>query len=58
MTMLDLIGRQNILGNTEMGNPIPSAISPDISPSDYYLFRTMTHGLSEQKFSSYEGTKK
>ena len=30
--------------------------SPDIAPSDYYLFRS-THGLSEQHFTSYEDTK-
>lgn len=32
--------------------------SPDIAPSDYYLFRSMTHALSEQKFTSYETCKK
>jgi len=32
--------------------------SPDIAPSDYHLFRSMIHDLSEQKFSSYEDTKK
>jgi len=32
--------------------------SPDIAPSNYYLFRSMTHGLSEQQFSSHEDTKK
>ena len=26
--------------------------SPDIAPSDYHLFRAMTHGLAEQHFSS------
>lgn len=31
--------------------------SPDIAPSDYHLFRSMTHGLSEQQFTSYENTK-
>jgi len=31
--------------------------SPDIAPSDYHLFRSMTHGLSEQHFTSYEDTK-
>ena len=31
--------------------------SPDIAPSDFHLFRSMTHGLSEQKFTSYENTK-
>jgi len=29
----------------------------DIAPSDYYLFRSMTHDLSEQHFTSYEDTK-
>ena len=31
--------------------------SPDIAPSDYHLFRSMTHGLAEQRFHSYEDTK-
>ena len=31
--------------------------SPDIASSDYHLFRSMTHGLSEQHFTSYEDTK-
>jgi len=31
--------------------------SPDIAPSDYHLFRLMTHGLSEQHFTSYEDIK-
>ena len=31
--------------------------SPDIGPSDFHLFRSMTHGLSEQQFTSYENTK-
>jgi len=31
--------------------------SPDIAPSDYHLFRSMTYGLSEQHFTSYEDTK-
>jgi len=31
--------------------------SPDIAPSDYYLFRSMTYGLSKQHFTSYEDTK-
>jgi len=31
--------------------------SPDIAPSDYHLFRSMKHGLSEQHFISYEDTK-
>jgi len=32
--------------------------SPDIAPSDYHLFRSMTHGLSSQHFNSYEDIKK
>jgi len=32
--------------------------SPDIAPSDYHLFRSMTHALAEQRFTSYEDTKK
>ncbi|EGI59573.1 Mariner Mos1 transposase, partial [Acromyrmex echinatior] len=31
--------------------------SPDIVPSDYHLFRSMAHGLSEQHFTSYEDIK-
>ena len=31
--------------------------SPDIAPSDFHLFRLMTHGLSEQHFSSYGNNK-
>jgi len=30
--------------------------SPDIAPSDYYLFRSIAHGLFEQHFTSYEDT--
>ena len=32
--------------------------SPDIASSDYHLFRSMTHGLAEQHFHSYEDAKK
>ncbi|GBP31815.1 Mariner Mos1 transposase [Eumeta japonica] len=32
--------------------------SPDIAPSDYHLFRTMAHALSDQPFTSYEDIKK
>ena len=28
--------------------------SPDIAPSDYYLFRSMAHGLVDQQFRSYK----
>ena len=31
--------------------------SPDIAPSDFHLFRSMTHGLPDQHFTSYENTK-
>jgi len=31
--------------------------SPDIAPSDYHLFRSMAHALSEQRFTTYEDTK-
>ncbi|CAK9796061.1 Mariner Mos1 transposase [Anthophora plagiata] len=31
--------------------------SPDIAPSDYHLFRAMTHRLLSQHFTSYEDTK-
>ena len=32
--------------------------SPDIAPSDYYLFRSMPHGLADQQFRSYEDIEK
>lgn len=32
--------------------------SPDIAPSDYHLFRSMTHGLADQRFHSYEEAQK
>ena len=32
--------------------------SPDIAPSDYYLFRSMEHGLADQQFRSYEDIEK
>ncbi|UYV76641.1 hypothetical protein LAZ67_14001557 [Cordylochernes scorpioides] len=31
--------------------------SPDIAPSDYHMFRSMTHGLAEQHYTSYEEAK-
>ena len=31
--------------------PLPP-YSPDIAPSDYYLFRSMAHGLADQQFRS------
>ena len=32
--------------------------SPDIALSDYYLFRSMVHGLADQHFRSYENIEK
>ena len=32
--------------------------TPDIAPSDYYLFRSMAHGLADQQFRSYEDIEK
>ena len=32
--------------------------SPDIAPSDYYMFRSMAHGLPDQQFRSYEDIEK
>lgn len=34
-----------------------AAYSPDLAPSDYHLFRSMQHGLSEQHFSTFEEVK-
>ncbi|QQP37513.1 Transposase, partial [Caligus rogercresseyi] len=31
-----------------------AAYSPDLTPSDYYLFASMGHALAEQRFTSYE----
>jgi len=31
--------------------------SSDVAPSDYYLFRSMAHGLADQHFWSYEEIK-
>lgn len=31
---------------------------PDIAPSDYLLFRSMTHGMFQQRFTSYEECQK
>ena len=35
-----------------------SPYSPDIVPSDYFLFRLMAHGLAYQQFRSYEDFEK
>ena len=35
-----------------------TAYSPDLAPSDYYLFASMGHALSDQHFTSYENVRK
>ena len=51
-------GGQNILGSTELAvSPIPPYL-PDNAPSDYHLFRAITHGQAEQHFTSHEECKK
>ncbi|EFN76169.1 Histone-lysine N-methyltransferase SETMAR, partial [Harpegnathos saltator] len=35
-----------------------AAYSPDLVPSDYYLFASMVHALAEQRFTSYENVRK
>ena len=35
-----------------------AAYSPDLAPSDYYLFASMGHALSDQRFTSYENVRK
>ena len=35
-----------------------AAYSPDLTPSDYYLFASMRHALSDQHFTSYENVRK
>ena len=35
-----------------------TAYSPDLAPSDYYLFASMGHALSDQHFASYENVRK
>ncbi|GBP94963.1 Mariner Mos1 transposase [Eumeta japonica] len=36
----------------------PPPYSPDIAPSDFHLFHSMAHGLTDQCFHSYEEAKK
>lgn len=48
---------QNYLGNINWEVLPHPPYSPDLAPSDYYLFRSMQHGLSEQHFHSYEEVK-
>jgi len=47
---------QDILGNVEMGSPIPPAVFSRRC-SLYHLFRLMAHGLADQHFRSYEEVK-
>ena len=35
-----------------------AAYSPDLAPPDYYLFASMGHALSDQRFASYENVRK
>ena len=35
-----------------------SSYSPDVAPSDYHFFRSMSHDLAHQHFRSYEEVKK
>ena len=35
-----------------------AAYSPDLASSDYYLFASMGHALSDQHFTSYENVRK
>ena len=35
-----------------------AAYSPDLAPSDYHLFASMSHALAQQRFGSYEDVKK
>ena len=61
MTTLDRIFQINVKAYLETLKwvilPHPP-YSPDIAPSDYHLFWSMTHSLLEQRFTSYEDTKK
>ena len=50
--------RYNLPGNAQMGTPTLLAVFPDIASSDYYLFRSMAHGLADQQFRSYEDIEK
>jgi len=34
------------------------AYSPDLAPSDYHLFSSMSHALAERHFNSYEDVRK
>ncbi|UYV78666.1 hypothetical protein LAZ67_16002325 [Cordylochernes scorpioides] len=43
---------------TCLRNPTHSPYSPDIAPSNYFLFLSMQHGLADQHFSDYAEVKK
>ena len=44
---------------TTLGLTLPNpSYSPDIAPSDFYLFQSMAHGLADQQFCSYEDIEK
>ncbi|GFX11025.1 mariner Mos1 transposase [Trichonephila clavipes] len=45
----------NALGWEVLGHP---PYSPDIAPSDYYLFRSLQNYLTEKKFKSFESVSK
>lgn len=40
-----------------MGCSTSPAVLSDIAPSEYHLFRSMTHDLADHRFRSYEETK-
>jgi len=47
-----------LLGDTQ-GEVLPHpAYSPDLTPSDYHLFSSMGHALTERHFDSYEVVRK
>ena len=45
------------VGSTQLGSSVHAAYSPDLAPSDYHLFTSMSHALSKQRFGSYEDVK-
>lgn len=54
-----LASRQELLGKAQMGNStLPAVLSRRCSPSDYHLFRLMTHSLSEQWLTLNENCRK
>ena len=58
MTILTLKKQvKTYLENIKWDVPPHAPYAPDLAPSDYYLFRSMQHGLSQQHFNSYEEVK-